>query len=197
MGLFYPKYWEGSLYPNGTAPSPGDAVPPGGCFVYKWCVLEDSLLQKSIQSLTAVHRLVPPAATPNPGLDSKLYSYHSYVSMYPEQDAGLGGPVIVYSKGKMEEVMSQNREYVLFFGDNQESNSFLALNNVKKYLPSAYDTVANLSYEYPQPSMNYSFWYPQMINTPKTNVSSEMASNFFPVSTVAPRVRTYTRAHTS
>lgn len=37
MGLFYTKDSEGSLYPNGTDQfSIGDAVPPGGCAVYKW-----------------------------------------------------------------------------------------------------------------------------------------------------------------
>ena len=37
MGLFYTKDSVGSLYPNGTNQiAPGDAVPPGGCVVYKW-----------------------------------------------------------------------------------------------------------------------------------------------------------------
>jgi hypothetical protein len=38
MGLFYPKEFEGSIYYNGTGtnPSPGDAIAPGDCFVYKW-----------------------------------------------------------------------------------------------------------------------------------------------------------------
>lgn len=37
MGLFYTKESEGSVYYNGTSSvAIGDAVPPGGCFVYKW-----------------------------------------------------------------------------------------------------------------------------------------------------------------
>jgi hypothetical protein len=36
MGLYYSKDNEGSLYWNGSAPAAGDAVPPGGCVVYKW-----------------------------------------------------------------------------------------------------------------------------------------------------------------
>jgi hypothetical protein len=41
MGLFYPKQFEGSIYYNGTGtrPSPGDAIAPGDCFVYKWWAL--------------------------------------------------------------------------------------------------------------------------------------------------------------
>jgi hypothetical protein len=39
MGLFYTKESEGSIYYNGTeADAEGNAVPPGGCFVYKWYV---------------------------------------------------------------------------------------------------------------------------------------------------------------
>jgi hypothetical protein len=104
--------------------------------------------------------------------------------MYQDQDAGGNGPVIIYSPGKMEDVMRQNREFVLLYGDNQESNSFLALHNVRKYLPEMASQVANLSDQYPLVSRgigNFSVWYPQFINTPKTNVSSVMAANFFPV----------------
>ena len=46
MGLFYTKESEGSIYYNGTSSvSIGDAVPPGGCFVYKWCLLDLPLIQ--------------------------------------------------------------------------------------------------------------------------------------------------------
>ena len=110
-----------------------------------------------------------------------MWAYHSYVSMYQDADAGLSGPVIVYNPGKMDEVMANNREFVLFYGDNQESNSFLALHNVRKYLPDVYPTVANLTSQYPQPTMNRTFWQPQMMNSPLTNVSTTMAPNFFPV----------------
>ncbi|KAJ6172810.1 hypothetical protein N7470_001877 [Penicillium chermesinum] len=164
MGLFYPKEYEGSIYFNGTNhPALGDAVPPGGCFVYKW--------------------LVPKTAAPNPGYQSKLFAYHSYVSMYQDQDAGLSGPVIIYPTGQMERVMAKNREFVVFYGDNQESNSWLALQNVQKYLPQALSQAANLSDQYPSPSSNanMSIWYPQLINHPKTNVTTTMAPNFFPI----------------
>ena len=132
--------------------------------------------------LTVYSRLVPPPDTPNPGYVSKLYSYHSYVSMYQDQDAGLSGPVIVYEPGKMNSTMASNREFIVFYGDNQESNSFLALHNVEKYLPGV--KVANESSTYPEPGPgNHSLWYPQLINTPKTNVTTDIAANFFPVST--------------
>jgi len=101
--------------------------------------------------------------------------------MYQDSDAGLSGPVIVYNQGTMNQTMVNNREFILFYGDNQESNSFLALHNVQKYLPGMYSSVANESYEYPHPSMNQTFWGPQVINTPFTNVSTTMAANFFPV----------------
>lgn len=130
------------------------------------------------------YRLVQDNVGPSPGSDSQIWSYHPYVSMYQDQDAGGFGPVIIYNPGKMESVMAQNREFVLLYSDNQESNSFLALHNVRKYLPSMASQVANLSDEYPEVTQglgNRSVWYPQFINTPKTNVTSEMAASFFPV----------------
>jgi hypothetical protein len=43
MGLFYTKDSEGSVYYNGSSSvTLGDAVPPGECFVYKWCVVRVS-----------------------------------------------------------------------------------------------------------------------------------------------------------
>jgi len=163
MGLFYTKESEGSIYYNGSeANAIGNAVPPGGCATYKW--------------------LVGPGSLPDTGMDSKMWAYHSYVSMYEDTDAGLSGPIIVYNQGKMAEVMANNREFVIFYGDNQESNSFLALHNVQKYLSGALPEVANLTYEYPRASMNETFWYPQMVNSPLTNVSTSIAANFFPVS---------------
>jgi hypothetical protein len=103
--------------------------------------------------------------------------------MYQDQDAGLSGPVIIYNEGMMDTVMSQYREFVVFYGDNQESNSFLALQNVMKYLPSQAGNVANLSYKYPEITStgNESIWYPQLTNHPMTNVTTTMAPNFFPV----------------
>lgn len=105
--------------------------------------------------------------------------------MYQDQDAGSYGPVIIYNPGRMDAVMKGNREFVLIYSDNQESNSFLALHNVQKYLPGMASQVANLSFQYPQVIQgigNHSIWYPQFINTPKTNVTTTMAPNFFPVS---------------
>ncbi|KAF4626427.1 hypothetical protein G7Y89_g11732 [Cudoniella acicularis] len=163
MGLFYTKDSEGSLYPNGTSEfSEGDAVPPGGCVVYKW--------------------LIPPSSAPDPGVNSKLWAYHSYVSMYQDTDAGLTGPVIVYNPGTMNKTMASNREFIIFYGDNQESNSFLALHNVQKYLPNVYPSVKNESDTYPVPTNdNRTFWYPQEINSPLTTVNTSVAANFFPI----------------
>jgi hypothetical protein len=133
--------------------------------------------------LTIPFRLVAPASAPDPGYDSKLWAYHSYVSMYQDADAGLSGPVIVYNPGTMNKTMANNREFIIFYGDNQESNSFLAQHNVQKYLPGAYSSVVNETGMYPKPGPgNESYWYPQEVNTPLTNVNTSVAANFFPVS---------------
>jgi hypothetical protein len=132
-----------------------------------------------------LYRIVPETSGPNGQHDSRLLAYHPYISMYQDQDSGSYGPVIIYRGGRMETVMRQNREFVLLYSDNQEWNSFLALHNVQKYLPDMASQVMNLSDQYPHISRgqgNFSFWYPQLINTPKTNVTPTMAPNFFPVS---------------
>jgi hypothetical protein len=103
--------------------------------------------------------------------------------MYQDADAGLSGPVIVYNPGTMNKTMANNREFIIFYGDNQESNSFLAAHNVQKYLPGAYSSVVNETGMYPKPGPgNESYWYPQEVNTPLTNVNTSVAANFFPVS---------------
>ena len=104
--------------------------------------------------------------------------------MYHDQDAGSFGPVIIYNRGKMESVMSHNREFIVLYTETQEWNSFLALQNVLKYLPDMEPQVANLSDQYPEVSRgrgNSSVWYPQLINSPWTNVTAEMAPTFDPV----------------
>ena len=82
--------------------------------------------------------------------------------------------------------MSKNREFILFYGDNQESNSFLALHNVQKYLPGLAG-VMNETNTYPvMPQGNESYWFPQEVNSPLTNVNTSVAANFFPVSNFGP-----------
>lgn len=113
---------------------------------------------------------------------SFIANYYT-VSTYQDQDAGLSGPVIIYPQGKMNSTMAQNREFILFYGDNQESNSFLALQNVQKYLSGVNSTGFNESYQYPtMPPGNMTRWYPQLINTPNTpDITTTMAANFFPI----------------
>ncbi|OAF60637.1 hypothetical protein VC83_03304 [Pseudogymnoascus destructans] len=68
MGLYYTKESEGSVYYNGTeSVTIGNAVPLGNA------------------SFTN-------GSAPNPGHDSRIFSYHPYVSMYQYQDAGSYGP---------------------------------------------------------------------------------------------------------
>jgi hypothetical protein len=84
----------------------------------------------------------------------------------------------------MDEVMTNNREFILYYGDNQESNSFLALHNVRKYLPGLASSMMDESSSYPNittGSGNETFWYPQEIDSPMTTVNSSVAANFFPV----------------
>ena len=142
MGLFYTKDSEGSLYYNFTEDiAPGDAVAPGNCYVYKWLVADGS--------------------APDPGYESKLWSYHNYISQYQDFDSGLIGPAIVYNRGMMNRVMSQNRELIILYAGYQEFNSILALENIAKINETFYNEIIAYNDPIIWPGMNYSYWNPQ------------------------------------
>ncbi|KAG9529106.1 Cupredoxin, partial [Aureobasidium melanogenum] len=113
MGLMYDKGSEGGDYPNNTMPgqeSPfveTQAVPPGGCVVYKWMVNE--------------------GAGPNTANEpAKGHSYHSYVTMQEGTNAGLIGPTYIYPRGQMEHVMANWREFPVLYMSIDEQSSFMS-----------------------------------------------------------------------
>jgi hypothetical protein len=176
MGLEYLKHSEGADYPNTTSPgtdnhlAPGDAVPPvqagigpSGCVVYKW--------------------LVQSAAGPDDSEPARTHSYHSYVSLEQDSNAGLIGPSIIYASGQMEKTMAEYREFPLLYMIYSESQSFLSNKNAAALKSSGQGEsgaqgygyhgnapghsgpvamVANLSASLPQG--NYSIWHPQLVN---------------------------------
>lgn len=162
MGLQYSKENEGSLYANttdGSAPSFGgqEAVSPGSCSVYKWFVSTD--------------------AAPDQGLNSKMWSYHSFVNMQADINAGLVGPVIVYNTGTMKATMAQNREYTLLYNNFDESSSFLASVNAEKYgnASSYHPQQVQLAMPY---TGNLTNWKPQLVNMPTVKLSSSQAPQY-------------------
>jgi hypothetical protein len=119
MGLAYSKHSEGADYPNSTTPgasnqlSPTNAVPPvqagvapSGCVVYKW--------------------MVPGTAGPDTSEPARTHSYHSYVSLEQDSNAGLIGPSIVYASGQMAKVVAEYREFPLLYMIYTETQSFLS-----------------------------------------------------------------------
>ncbi|KAG9562146.1 Cupredoxin, partial [Aureobasidium melanogenum] len=163
MGLYYGKQYEGSLYPNTTTGgSPNvqeqDAVPPGGCAVYKWIITDSQ--------------------APAPGQSSRLWSYHSFVNMPSDLSAGLSGPLIVYNSGEMNSTMSSHREFVVTTNTHFEAKSFLAGTNAKNadVDTSSLQVTNQLVGTY---SGNESFWVPQMANSPAVMLSDAQGPNFF------------------
>lgn len=167
MGLAYSKSYEGALYPNtttGQSPSvqEQDAVPPGGCAVYKW--------------------LVGDAQAPGDGQNSRLWSYHSFINMPADVNAGLSGPLIVYSSGQMSNVMSSNREFVVTLNSHYEAKSFLAGVNAKQAgLDTASLTQTNALVGGRPHAGNESFWVPQLTNFPGVVLSDAQAPPFFSI----------------
>lgn len=148
MGLEYSKYSEGADYPNNTMPgasnqlSPTNAVPPvqagvepSGCVVYKW--------------------MVDPAAGPDASEPARTHSYHSYVSLEQDSNAGLIGPSIVYPSGQMAKVMAEYREFPLLYMIYAESQSFLSGANAAALHGSASQSDASQSGANPQNNGNH------------------------------------------
>jgi hypothetical protein len=163
MGLYYGKQYEGSLYPNttdGSTPNvqEQDAVPPGGCAVYKWIVSDSQ--------------------APAPGQSSRLWSYHSFVNMPADVSAGLSGPIIVYNSGEMNSTMSAHREFVVTTNTHFEGRSFMAGKNAKN---ANVDTNSLRSTGHlVQPYIgNESFWVPQMTNFPEVLLSDAQGPIFY------------------
>ncbi|KAI6867109.1 Cupredoxin [Hortaea werneckii] len=124
MGLAYNKaHGEGADYPNNTSPGvnvvldessavppvPQHGVEPGGCVVYKW--------------------MVPENAGPYDNEPARVHSYHSYVALQQDSDAGLIGPQIVYAKGQMNHTMANYREFPLLYMIYTEADSWLSGKN--------------------------------------------------------------------
>jgi FtsP/CotA-like multicopper oxidase with cupredoxin domain len=122
MGLAYTKLSEGADYPNTTTPGASNsldqsnAVPPvmpgvepNGCVVYKW--------------------IANNAAGPDANEPARTHSYHSYVDLAQDTNAGLVGPTIIYGNGQMSKTMAEYREITLLYLIYNEGNSFLSGEN--------------------------------------------------------------------
>ena len=99
-GVFYAKDGsEGAPYNDGLPAKLGDAVPPGGMFIYLWDV--------------------PERAGPGPGDGSSVFwMYHSHVDEVTDTNAGLIGPLIITARGKADHDGSPadvDREFVTMF----------------------------------------------------------------------------------
>lgn len=93
----------------------------------------------------------------------QTHSYHSYVSMYEDTNAGLIGPTIIYAKGAMESTMAKYREIPLLYMIYNENVSFLSGNN--SVVLNGTRQSSNAS-RVPAiyPGGNQSYWYPQVVN---------------------------------
>ena len=118
-GVFYEKDSEGAPYNDGTtgADKADDAVPPGGTHTYTW--------------------QVPERAGPGPGDPSTiLWMYHSHVDEPADTNAGLIGPIIIGSKGRLNAdgtPKDVDREFVTMFTVFDENVSHYLQENIDSY----------------------------------------------------------------
>lgn len=144
MGLVYSKGSEGAVYPSGTSSnSPGDAVPPGGCAVYKW--------------------LVPDSSAPSANEPVSMHGYHSYISLEEDTNAGLIGPQFTYQRGMMDRTMSQYHEFTVLFQSVDEASSFMADVNARR-LKNSTAQPSHVDFSELMQYGNESSWRPQLTN---------------------------------
>jgi len=117
-GLLYDVNSEGAVYNNGA--TSGSSIDPGGQYMYKYFVREDS--------------------GPGPSQGSSIvWLYHSHVMM-DESDiyAGLVGAIVVCQKGKGNSAAKPidiDREFVTLFMVFDENSSEYLDTNIDTYLP--------------------------------------------------------------
>jgi hypothetical protein len=156
-GMPYGKSNEGSDHPNTTTSgahsfSEQEAIPPGGCVVYKW--------------------LVGSEQAPSPGEASALFAYHSFVNFESDVNAGLVGPQIIYNRENMSTTMAATHEFPILYNIYNEATSFLAATNAQlKGTNSSNDAVTLL---YASPG-NQSFWITELVNMPTVSLSASDA----------------------
>lgn len=168
MGLGYDKSNDGADYPDTLAPNTpastdaGSAVPPGGCFTYKWVVGALNL--------------------PADGFNSRLWSYHPFVNMPLDLVTGLVGPVIVYRRGTMTQTMAENREFVLLYEGFPENLSWLSEENAAMYAPSLLPSLSSVAATWALPTptntANASVYGPQLANFPTVRLTEAQAPTF-------------------
>ena len=96
-----------------------------------------------------------------------MHSYHSYVSMPEDQNAGLVGPQMTYQRGMMNHTMSTHREIPLLYMHMDEAKSFLAETNahiLRQGHPPVNHNSTHLTLSGMQHHGNQSFWRPQLVN---------------------------------
>ncbi|KAL2222223.1 putative multicopper oxidase [Thermoascus aurantiacus ATCC 26904] len=165
-GLAYGKDSEGTTYPNNTSPrqeSPTgvfDAVPPGGCTVYKFFVND--------------------ANAPPPDQPSILRGYQSFVSPEEDMNSGLLGAQIIYHRGMMNATMATHREFVFQFMGYDESNAFMSEINAKAHHVNSTSTGPSLDDITGHFSGNFSIWHPQLTNLLSSG-GMDMAPTFYAI----------------
>jgi hypothetical protein len=65
----------------------------------------------------------------------QIHSYHSFVSLQEDANAGLIGPTIIYARGKMNTTMASFREFPILYNTYDESISWLSSENKVRLNP--------------------------------------------------------------
>lgn len=93
----------------------------------------------------------------------QVHSYHSYVSLLEDVNAGLIGPHFVYAPGKLNTTVANSREFPLLYMTYAEGQSWLSGENLAKLngtMPMSSSDVLDKD----MPAGNTTVWKPQNVN---------------------------------
>jgi hypothetical protein len=176
MGLAYTKPYEGSDYPNNTMPGGNVTLPianygpsmlgPEDCIVYKWMVNNEAGPSEGLPAKVCLECVSSHILPQISNGKYQIHSYHSYVSLQQDANAGLIGPTIIYASGKMHETMASYREFPILYNTYDEDQSFLSSANKARLQDgnsSAQNTMPQL-HTTGLPNGNETVWEPQLTN---------------------------------
>lgn len=94
---------------------------------------------------------------------TQIHSYHSFVSLQEDANAGLIGPTFIYARGGMNSTMASYREFPILYNTYDEAISWLSSEN-KARLDPANATHSSEINTQDLPSGNSTVWGPQLVN---------------------------------
>jgi hypothetical protein len=95
---------------------------------------------------------------------TQIHSYHSFVSLQEDANAGLIGPTLIYARGGMNSTMASYREFPILYNTYDENISWLSSENKARLDPGNSTRSSGQINTQGLPLGNSTVWGPQLTN---------------------------------